>query len=142
MMGSDDPEIAADVPATVMELHDDVVAALIAGDSAAFVRSFSDGATWVDPHGSWTAPVRLQAHFEAGLPWVDFEEIELEDTLYLSVQGYQVLATEWTASGLSGDPALGEKQPFSTGITVVFEIEDGLIAKGFAHFNQAALYNW
>lgn len=141
-IGDDKADITAGIPVSVLQVHDGVVTALMNEDSGALIRWLNDGATWVDPHGTWTAPVGLQNHLDSGFQWVDLQEIELENAVYLSVYGHQLLATEWTARGLSGDPDLGDKKPFATQITTMFEFESGLIAAGYTHFNQAALYNW
>jgi uncharacterized protein (TIGR02246 family) len=124
------------LPDDVARLLDGYEAAVIEGDAQAFVELFTEDGVQVDPHGSWPAASTLEAHMIDGLEYVDFESMERESVL---TEADGVLSVEWLATGMTG-PEATEKEPFSTAITAVFDVEEGLIAKSVTDWNTSELY--
>jgi len=118
------------------EVLDSYEAVAIEGNAQAFVELFTEDGVQVDPHGSWPAATTLEAHMIDGFEWVDFESMERESVL-VDTEG--VLNVEWLATGMTGPPETG-KEPFSTGMTAVFDVDNGLIAKSVLDWDTTELY--
>ncbi|MEA2024157.1 MAG: nuclear transport factor 2 family protein [Actinomycetota bacterium] len=117
----------------LLDIYEDAV---IEGDEQAFVDLFTEDGVQVDPHGSWSAAVTLEAHVSDGFVYVDFESMERKSAL-VDTEG--ALSVEWLVTGMTG-PEGTEKEPFSTPITAVFDVEEGLIAKSVTDWNTSELY--
>ncbi|MEA3510265.1 MAG: nuclear transport factor 2 family protein [Actinomycetota bacterium] len=121
----------------MVEVLDSYEAATIEGDAQAFVEVFAEEGVQVDPHGSWPAATTLESHMIDGFEWVDFESMERESVL---AEADGVLSVEWLVTGMTG-PSVTDKEPFSTAMTAVIDVESGLIAKSVLDWNTSELYN-